>query len=233
MKAEDRLAERHGGPKNAGRPLVLGGKVKWEEMGTTPKDMDFNESKSDAARDICSAFGVPHVLVVEGESTYNNRAMAQLELWEDAILPLVDVMLDSLNTWLTPQYEEGLTLGVDLDEIPALEPRRESKRKNVKEMYDGGLLTRNESRLALQYDDWPDDEVADVDGQILSALVDAANTVGLDPLVRYMKSVNLVDPSATDEEILRRAMDHLDAMRMEEPDDPPVPGDSGGPREDA
>ena len=132
MKAEDRLAERHGGPKNAGRPLVLGGKVKWEEMGTTPKDMDFNESKSDAARDICSAFGVPHVLVVEGESTYNNRAMAQLELWEDAILPLVDVMLDSLNTWLTPQYEEGLTLGVDLDEIPALEPRRESKRKNVK-----------------------------------------------------------------------------------------------------
>jgi phage portal protein BeeE len=75
-------------------------------MGVTPKDMDFAAGKDDAARDICTAFGVPHVLIVPGQSTYNNIREAKLELWEDTILPLVDKAVDAS----TPGWSRNSTL---------------------------------------------------------------------------------------------------------------------------
>jgi HK97 family phage portal protein len=213
QKAEERLLERHGGPKNSGKPLVLGGNVKWEDMGITPKDMDFAISKDDAARDICLAFGVPHVLVVSGEATYNNRSTAQLELWEDAVLPLVDKMLDALNGWLAPMFGEGLRLAVDLDEIPALEPRRETKRRVVGEMKDRGIITRDEAREALQYEPWPNEIVGAVDAGVLAALIDGVDTLGFEPLARYMKSVGLYEPGMSIDRIIAAATAHLERER--------------------
>lgn len=150
--AETRMNERHMGAANAGRPFILGGDVSWEQMGLSPKDMDFNESKMDAARDICLAFGVPHILIVPGQSTYNNLREAKLELYEETILPLVDKGLDALNAWLVPMFGGNLVLGVDKDEIPALSLRRELKQKATLELFDKKLLTRDEARAALDYD---------------------------------------------------------------------------------
>lgn len=150
--AEARMSDRHMGAANAGRPLILGGDVSWEQMGLSPKDMDFNESKMDAARDICLAFGVPHILIVPGQSTYNNLREAKLELYEETILPLVDKGLDALNAWLVPKFGDNLVLGVDKDEIPALSLRRELKQKATLELFDKKLLTRDEARSALDYD---------------------------------------------------------------------------------
>lgn len=150
--AEARLADRHGGPDNAGRPLVLGGDIDWKEMGISPREMDFGEGKNDAARDICTGFGVPHVLIVTGSATYNNVKEARLQLYEDTVLPLAERARDALNAWLTPRFDDRLTLEHDLDEIPALEPRRETKRKATVELWKSGLLTRDEARADLEYE---------------------------------------------------------------------------------
>lgn len=155
--AEQRLQSRHQGAENAGRPLVLGGDIDWKQMGLTPRDMDFNESKLDAARDICLAFGVPHILIVHGQSTYNNIREAKLELYEETVLPIVDHVVDELNLWLCPQFGDGLRLDTDKDEIPALSLRRELKQKATVELFDKRLITRDEARAALQYDEADDD----------------------------------------------------------------------------
>ncbi len=198
--AEKELTEHHVGPGNAGKPLVTGGNVDWLEMGISPKDMDFGNSKDDAARDICSAFGVPHVLVVHGESTYNNRREAKLELYEDTILPLVDKVTDALNAWLCPMFGDGLRLEPDLDEIDALEPRRESKRTTIVTLLKEGVLDRNEAREALQYGPREKDAVGKVDAQVLNALVQGltqGETAMFEPLYRYLKSVGLIDKDTT------------------------------------
>lgn len=163
--ADARLNERHVGAVNAGRPLILGGDVDWKQMGLSPKDMDFNESKMDAARDICLAFGVPHILIVPGQSTYNNLREAKLELYEETILPMVDRGLDALNAWLVPMFGDGLVLGIDKDDIPALSLRRELKQKAMVELYDKKLLTREEARAALQYGEMDPADAAALDAQ--------------------------------------------------------------------
>lgn len=151
-KAEKRLEERHAGSANAGRPMVLGGNVDWLAMGLTPRDMDFNAGRLDAARDICTSFGVPHVLIVPGQGTFNNRALARLELYEDTVLPLAYRARDQLNAWLTARYGDGYRLDYDVDAVPALEPRRESKRKGVNDLWTSGLLKRDEARGELGFD---------------------------------------------------------------------------------
>lgn len=155
-RLEDILLNHYQGASNAGRPIVLGGKLDWKEMGLSPKDMDFLNSKLTSARDICRAFGVPPVLVVEGEGTYNNRDTARTELWEQTVIPLLDRAVDALNNWLVPMFGPGLRLGYDLDCVSALIPRRVQHRRMTIEEYTAGVITLNEARAALDYEELPD-----------------------------------------------------------------------------
>ena len=148
-RVEEALLDRTQGPRQAGRPLVLGGDVDWKELGLSPKDMDFAATKAQAAREIAAAFGVPHLLAVSGEATFSNRADARLELWEHTVIPLLDRLSSALASWLGPMFGQDLRLAHDLDEIPALAPRRRMKWQQIQA---AGFLTLNEKRQALGYE---------------------------------------------------------------------------------
>lgn len=231
--AEAALKARHGGPENAGRPMVLGGNVDWLDMGISPKDMDFGQGKDDAARDICNAFGVPHALVVPGESTYANRAEANLELYDRTILPLIDKVLDALNAWLAPRFGENIRLDIDKDEIPALEPWRETKRTTIVTLLEKGVIDADEAREALQYGPRSKGSIGKVDASILRELREGIETIGPEPLMAYLKSVGLYDKTMTVEQMLSAA----DAMIVD--DDltdavlPPASNDEEGDDDDA
>ena len=203
--ARDKLHDTHVGPQQAGKPFVFSGDVVWEEMGTTPKDMDFQEGKNDAARDVLAAIGVPAMLLIPGESTYSNRAEANLELYERTVIPLVEQLVDSLNAWLCPRFGEGLHLKIDEDGISALEPRRETRRKSALELFNAGVIDANEAREMLQYGERNAGFVEKVDGAVLSALKDAAliDAAGLEPLFRYMRKVGLVPAKMTLDQFIR------------------------------
>lgn len=207
--AEQTLAG-HTGPGNAGRPLVFGGNVDWLPFGVNPREMDFAAGKEDAARDICLSFDVPHILIVPGSATYNNVKEAKLELWEQTILPLLDHAIDELNNWLAPKFGDDLKLSKDLDAIPALEPRREAKRASTVLLLDKGVIDADEARQALQYGPRTNEAVGQVDGAVLKALVDAIETTGFQPLIRYMRSVGLYEPGMSDEQIISAATAHLE-----------------------
>lgn len=213
--AEERLTDRHGGPVNAGRPLVLGGNVKWEEMGVNAKDGDFVALAESAARDICTSLGVPHILIVPGEATYNNVREAKLMLWDDTIDPLIDKSLDALNTWLVPQFGDGLRLDVDRDAIPDLEIRRAAKREAIIGLFDKGVVTRDEAREELQYDPWPKGQVGKVDAQVLSATIEQIQTVGPEPAERYLRSTGLYPPDMTIEQAIERLPELPDDMQTD------------------
>lgn len=226
--AETRLKERHGGFENAGRPLVLGGNIDWQEMGISPRDMDFGAGKEDAARDICTSFGVPHILIVPGASTYNNTREAKLELYEDTVLPLVDKGLDALDAWLTPRFGDRLKLGVDLDEVSALEPRRETKRKATVELFEKRVITRDEARASLQYEPLKDATQFDPDAAVMTALVGAyeKEALPIEALWRYARSVGLVSGEMTDGQLLAVLIEERDRRAAEEADAQSGAGDA-------
>jgi len=147
LKAE--IAQQYGGARNAGRPMLLDGGLRWQEMSLSPKDMDFLQSRNAASRDVAQAFGVPpQLLGIPGDNTYSNYQEARLALWEDTVVPLLRHLRDEFNGWLAPMFGDDLRLDIDLDEVPALALRRE---KIWRRLQAADFLTVNEKRAAAGF----------------------------------------------------------------------------------
>lgn len=150
---DEKLREKYSSPKKAGKPMVLGGDFDWKQLGLSPKDLDFNTGKIEVAREICTAFGVPHLLVIPGQSTYNNIAEAKLMFWDDTIIPLLYFLQDNFFSWLLSAYgEKSLYFECDLNDVSALQPRRQQQSDKVLREWQSGLLKRDEARMLLGYD---------------------------------------------------------------------------------
>jgi len=145
----DDIHRLYEGSKNAGRILMMEGDFAWQDMGLSPKDLDFIAGKSVSAREICQAFGVPPILAgIPGDATFANYREARFHLWEDTILPLLDYLVAEFNLWLTPFYGDNLRLGYDIDGIAALSPKREATWAKI---CGSDFLTINEKRQAVGY----------------------------------------------------------------------------------
>jgi HK97 family phage portal protein len=137
--------------QNRGRPMLLQGGLKWVQMMLSQMEMDWHKGKQTSAAEIAVAYNVPEQLVgVPGQQTYNNYREARLALYEDAVLPLLDRYSEALTNWFqqVPEFE-SLRIGYDIDQIPALAPRREAMWDKVQ---NAGFLTIDEKRQALGYE---------------------------------------------------------------------------------
>ena len=150
------MEENHSGPENAGLPMVMEGGLEWQQVGLSPVDMDFLNSKKVSKIDVATAFRVPPQLVgIEDSQTYANMEQALLFFWEHTVLPFVRGFRDEMNNWLMPMYGDGAYLDYDEDKISALSPRRESKHKRLMEK---SWLTPNEKREADGYQPYEEAE---------------------------------------------------------------------------
>lgn len=145
-KLKENIDARFSGAKNAGRPMLLEGGLKWVPIGTTPKELEFLESKAAVAREICLAFGVPPMILgIPGDNTYSNYQEANRALYRDTVIPMAGRILKSLSVWARPTYPK-LKLKVDLDSISALAGER-------KELWDrtrqSDFMSIGEKRKAM------------------------------------------------------------------------------------
>ncbi len=143
------LEDSYQGASNAGRPMVLEGGLDWKAMSYAPAEMDFAQTRAQAAREIALAFGVPPMLLgLPGDNTYANYAEANLNFWRQTVLPLVGRTAASLTGWLCPRFGGTLRLGFDADAVEALAGTREALWGKLGE---ASFLTLNEKRAAAGY----------------------------------------------------------------------------------
>ena len=97
----EELQTQHQGAVNAGRPMLLEGGLDWKPMGFSPSDMEFQQTKEAAAREIALAFGVPPMLLgIPGDATYANYREANRAFWRLTVLPLAQRVVGSVSHWL-------------------------------------------------------------------------------------------------------------------------------------
>ena len=147
QRLKNQIDELYSGAQNAGKPLLLEGGLEWKEMGVSPRDMDFINSKHSSARDIALAFGVPpQLLGIPGDNTYSNLVEARIALWEQTILPTLDNIIDNFNRWLTPCFGGDLEITYNKDAIEVLTLKRERLWRYVE---NSNFMTINEKREAF------------------------------------------------------------------------------------
>ncbi|MBU6206856.1 MAG: phage portal protein [Alphaproteobacteria bacterium] len=134
------------GPSNAARPLLLEGGLKWQALSLSPADMDFNNLKAAAAREIALAFGVPPVLLgLPGDATYSNYREASRALYRSTILPMANKLLHAIAEGLEGWWPE-VKFRVDVDDLSALADDREKLWASVSA---ATFLTPDEKRAML------------------------------------------------------------------------------------
>lgn len=148
-RLKEELETTFSGALNAGRPILLEGGLDWKPLSLSPRDMDFMEAKTAAAREIALALGVPPLLLgLPGDNTYANYAEANRALWRQTVLPLVGRTMQALTHWLEPAFGPDLRLQVDLDRIDALSAERDALWQRLK---NADFLTTEEKRALSGY----------------------------------------------------------------------------------
>ncbi len=67
--AKKELAEQFLGAANSGRPLILEGGTKWEQLTISPEDAQMLESRGFSVEEICRFFGVPPFMIGHTEKS--------------------------------------------------------------------------------------------------------------------------------------------------------------------
>lgn len=152
-KLKKDLREQREGPKNAGLSLILEGAKDAKPYGFNPTEMDFIDGDRDTSRKIAAVFGVPGQLIgILGDSTYANYEQARQVFWEDTIIPDLNMIKEELNAWLFYNDNSGIYFDYDLDQVPALEGKRESMWKRANE---SKFISVNEKRELVGFDPDP------------------------------------------------------------------------------
>jgi HK97 family phage portal protein len=153
---QDDLKQKQQGERNARQIMLLGGGLKWQQVSMSPQDMDWLNGTKMLAQEICSVYRVPtQLLGIEGSQTYANYAEARVAFYTQAVLPLLKLYVSELNRWLAPEFGDMPKICIDMEGIEALEPLRKEKRI---ELTQTDVLTINEKRALLGYDDFDEEE---------------------------------------------------------------------------
>jgi HK97 family phage portal protein len=138
------------GAQNAGKVLaVAGANMKWENLITTNRDMDFEKLKVGVQNSIYNRLDIPLPFINPERQTFANMGLAKEQLYDNAIFHLADRLFEELNIFLMPRYgrqSENLKLTYDKSAIPALQNRRVRQVESRKKL---GIFTDNELRRDL------------------------------------------------------------------------------------
>ena len=172
------IKEKISGYENAGNPLLLEAGLDWKQFGLSPKDMDWLNSDKVMTRKICTVYGVPPELLGDTEQkTFSNYKEARQAFYTETILPFMDILKAEFNNWLTPQFGERLYLDYDRDEIEAIQEDRNKVWDRATEGVKTGILTINEGRSLLGYEEIDGGDIILIPGNMIPLMTLSKNII--------------------------------------------------------
>ena len=140
------------GHRRAGKGLIIDSGLKYNQMGLSPQDMDFKAMLDKMSEFIGACFKVPFVLIVPVQATYNNMNEAKYSLYRDAVLPLAEKLLSLLEKIFKQEFPL-IKIKYNEDAISALAIERQTKVDNLIKLVNTGILSRDEARIELGWEE--------------------------------------------------------------------------------
>lgn len=145
--------ERLNNPGKPGGWKLFEGQVEIKEFQFKPGDMGLGPTELARVRSICSVFKVPpEIIGISEAKTYANYKEARKALYQEAVLPMMDMLRDKRNAELMknekgkPNYGPTDYLDYDKASIEALQEDKDAVWKRVTEAEVAGEITNNEWR---------------------------------------------------------------------------------------
>jgi HK97 family phage portal protein len=145
-------------------------------MGFDANTAGIEKAKILSKRDIAAVLSVAPEMLGDAQSkTYANFSEARRALYTEAAIPAILHLRDGLNRWLGPLFD-GAYIDIDRDAIDALQEDRNTAAKRVVSLWESDVITRNEARAELKYE-----ELDEAEGDVFYSEVTEANGSVDDP----------------------------------------------------
>lgn len=115
---------KYSNPKEKGKILITAGKWKWTQIGLSPVDLGILESEKWDMNQIANAYKFPKELLnsTDGSSLNSgNRKEAGKQLYQKAIMPVLDLLKDGLNDFLISEIGDEYFIEPDYQSITELQ----------------------------------------------------------------------------------------------------------------
>jgi len=150
--------EEYGGVDNWHNIAVLNADADYQRLGLTQSEMSFPDLTNLAETRICMAFAVPPVLIgaMVGmeHSTYSNYEEAGRQFIQGTMVPMFHEFVDTFNADMADEFQAELE--VDVSELKLLQEDRTAVFERATKAYIGGLVTLNEGREEMGFEEVPD-----------------------------------------------------------------------------
>ena len=116
------LKNHFSGPLHGREPLVLSGGAQWHQLGITPRELDWVQSRKFTVGEICTAFGLLTSRFLMDAQTYANLDAAIRYEWENGAIPIAMLIGDGLGLTLLTLEErrQGMRIRPDTSGVPVL-----------------------------------------------------------------------------------------------------------------
>jgi len=147
------------------RPLILDGGMDLDSISNVNfRELDFEASIHSSETEILKVLGIPPILLDSGNNANirPNHRMYYLE----TILPIVKKTNKAYSRFF------GFDIGEDITDIPALQPELRDQATFYTSLVNAGIITPNEARVAMNFDELPDADEIRVPQNIAGSAVD-------------------------------------------------------------
>lgn len=145
-----KLTAINSGKQNAGKVLVLDGDKTASTAGFSATDMDYSNGIVLSAREICIAFGVPpEHLGDSANKTYSNMEEGSRFYATHTVIPLADMVYESLTVFMRKYYKDFDHVGYDMEQIDGMSS---DGTEIITALTNANFLTVNEKRARLSYE---------------------------------------------------------------------------------
>lgn len=136
--------------RNRGGIAMTGVPMDWVDFSQSMDDVALIQQFQLTDRQLCAVYGVPYEMVIghEGSTLGSNVREIKTKLFQDAIIPELITLRESLNDFLVKPYGDNLYLDFDFTVIPELQMEVD---KMVEQLYKSYWLTSNEKRRIMNH----------------------------------------------------------------------------------
>jgi HK97 family phage portal protein len=153
--AEKKWQQKFASVGRAGKLLVTGTEVNYQDIGISPRDMQFLDGRKWSREDILSCYGVPQALLLTDDVNRSNMITASINYYHNTIRPRCKLISETLTRELIHQNGlDGSSLFVVLHKDSPQDI--ELKLKEMKLLSDKGAVTINELRNKFNYEQLDD-----------------------------------------------------------------------------
>ena len=139
--------------------IITSASLQWQSMTYPTKDLMLFEEIEDDVRQIADNFEYPmYLLGFKNGSTFSNVAEAKKALYQDAIIPEAESIYQAFTSYFDTQ-SKGFSIKVFFDHLDILQKSEKDKaeafklkNEGLKIAYERKVITREEYRIALDYD---------------------------------------------------------------------------------